>query len=323
MNSFFVRLTRQLAVTAIAFALSPLPMLSSTTAATKPQAPGYYRIRLGNFEVTVISDGTIMEPAGTLLTNTTKSFVDETLRENFASDPYEMSDNCFLIDTGQKVILIDTGGGQLLGPTLGRLPENLKAAGYSPEQIDEIYLTHLHPDHIGGLVVQGRVAFPNATLRVDQADIDYWLSDANLANANAQMKPLFEGARNSVKPYLAAGKLKPFSKYGELSPGIAVVAAHGHTKGHDIFVVHSKGQTLEVIGDLIHFEEVQMAHPEIAVRFDTDPQEAVTTRRRVFDDAAAHGYLIGAAHLSFPGLGHIRKSGAGYIWIPLDYSENP
>jgi glyoxylase-like metal-dependent hydrolase (beta-lactamase superfamily II) len=326
MTSFFVRLGRQLAVAAIVCALFPVPTFGSTPVSAptmKPQAPGYYRIRLGDFEVTVISDGTVMEPADALLTNTTKTFVDETLREHFMSSSYEMSDNCFLIDTGQKVILIDAGAGQLLGPTLGRLPENLKAAGYSPEQIDEIYLTHIHPDHIGGLVVQGRIAFPNATLRVDQADIDYWLSDINLANANAQMKPLFEGARASVKPYLAAGKLKPFSKDGELSPGIAAIAAHGHTKGHDIYVVRSKGQTLEVIGDLVHFAEIQIGHPEIAVAFDTDSQEAVATRRRVFDDAAAHGYLIGGAHFSFPGLGHIRQSSAGYVCIPLNYSENP
>ena len=326
MTSLFVCLGRQLAAAAIACALFPLPTFGGTPALAptmKPQAPGYYRIRLGDFEVTVISDGTVMEPADALLTNTTKTFVDETLREHFVSSSYEMSDNCFLIDTGQKVILIDAGAGQLLGTTLGRLPENLKAAGYSPEQIDEIYLTHIHPDHIGGLVVQGRIAFPNATLRVDQADIDYWLSDANLANANARMKPLFEGARASVKPYFAAGKLKPFSKDGELSPGIAAIAAHGHTKGHDIYVVRSNGQTFEVIGDLVHFAEIQMGHPEIAVGFDTDSQEAVATRRRVFDDAVAHGYLIGGAHFSFPGVGHIHQSGTGYVWIPVNYSENP
>lgn len=326
MIRFFIDLRRQLAATAVAFALFPFPMSANTlpsAAATKSQAPGYYRIKLGDFEVTVISDGTILEPAATLLTNTTKTFVDETLHEHFASDPYEMSNNCFLIDTGQKVILIDAGGGQLLGPTLGHLLKNLKAAGYGPEQINEIYLTHVHPDHIGGLVVHGQVAFPNATLRIDQADIDYWLSDTNLASANAQLKPLFEGARNSIKPYQAAGRLKPFAKDGELSPGITAASAHGHTRGHDIYLVRSNGQTLEIVGDLVHFEEVQMAHPEIAVAFDTDPKEAVTTRRRVLDDAAEHRYLVGGAHFSFPGLGHVRRSKTGYTWIPLNYSENP
>lgn len=324
MTGFFIGLNSRLVVAGLAFALLPIP--SSTAAAApaiKPQAPGYYRIRLGEFEVTVVSDGTIAEPADTLLINTTKAFVDQTLRENFVSTPYEMSDNCFLINTGQKLILVDAGGGQLLGPTLGRLPDNLKAAGYSPEQIDEVYITHVHPDHIGGLVVQGRIAFPKAIVRVDEADIDYWLSDANLASANAEMKPLFEGARQALNPYKAAGRLKPFPKDGELSSGITVVAAHGHTKGHDLIVVRSNGQTLEVIGDLVHFEEVQMAHPEIAVAFDTDSQEAIATRRRVLDDAAAHGYLLGGAHFSFPGLGHVRQSGKGYVWIPVNYSQNP
>ena len=116
---------------------------------TRKSGPGFYRMMLGDFEITVISDGTFREPVDTLLTNTTKAVVDQELKENFESSPYEMSDNCFVVNTGRKLILIDTGAGSLMGPTLGHLLPNLAAAGYRPEQVDEVYITHLHPDHIG------------------------------------------------------------------------------------------------------------------------------------------------------------------------------
>jgi glyoxylase-like metal-dependent hydrolase (beta-lactamase superfamily II) len=290
---------------------------------THPQSPGYYRLRLGSFEITVISDGTIIEPVDTLLKNTTKAAVDDALREQFITGPYEMSDNCFLVNTGRKLILIDAGAGDLLGSSLGHFLTNLKAAGYTPEQIDEVYITHLHPDHIGGLVEHGERAFPNATLRVDQADIDYWLNDANLSNASSEMKPFFTWARNSVKPYKEAGRLRAFSRSGELSPGVSAIAAHGHTAGHNVFLIQSKGESLEIIGDLVHVSQVQLTHPEIAIAFDTDSDAAIASRRSVLADAALHGYLVGGEHISFPGIGHLRSSGSGFTWFPSVYSQQP
>jgi glyoxylase-like metal-dependent hydrolase (beta-lactamase superfamily II) len=118
----------------------------------KTQAPGYYRVMLGDFEVTALSDGTVKLPVRDLLTRTTPARVDAALKRSFLANPVETSVNAYLINTGSKLVLVDTGAAGLFGPTLGSLQANLKAAGYQPEQVDEIYITHMHPDHVGGLV---------------------------------------------------------------------------------------------------------------------------------------------------------------------------
>ena len=133
----------------------------------KTQAPGYYRTMLGEFEVTALSDGTVPLPVDTLLTRTTKAHADQALARGFLKSPVDTSVNGYLINTGSKLVLIDTGAAKLFGPTLGNLVDNLKAAGYQPEQVDEIYITHMHADHVGGLMAGEKMAFPNAIVRAD------------------------------------------------------------------------------------------------------------------------------------------------------------
>ncbi|MGL4605244.1 MAG: MBL fold metallo-hydrolase, partial [Iodobacter sp.] len=176
----------------------------------KTQAPGFYRVMLGDFEITALSDGTVMLPVNKLL-HTKSTDVDQILAMARLSSPLETSVNAYLINTGEKLILIDTGAGGLFGPTLGGLPEGLRAAGYEPEQIDEVYITHLHGDHIGGLMAGDQLAFPNAILRVDQHDLDYWLSETNMDAAPEEGKMPFKGAMAMVNPYQQAGKLQPFN----------------------------------------------------------------------------------------------------------------
>ena len=207
------------------------------------QAPGYYRMLLGDFEVTVLSDGTLSLPAS-VMTNTTEAETEKALARNFQRSPFDASDNAFLINTGAKLVLIDTGCGNLMGPSTGNLLMNLKAAGYRPEQIDEVYLTHMHPDHAGGLMVEGKLAFPNAVLRANQRDADFWLNEANLEKSPAAMKDFFKGAMASVNPYIAAGKFEPFQGNTQLVPGIEVIAAPGHTPGHSIYSIESRGQKM-------------------------------------------------------------------------------
>src|SRR5262249_20469999 len=138
--------------------------------------------------------------------------------------------NGFLVNTGSKLVLIDTGAGGLAGPTLGKLLSSLKASGYSPEQVDEVYITHLHLDHVGGLATaDGRAVFPDAIVRLDAKDGNYWLSQQNLTAAPADMKSTFKGAMASLKPYAEAGRFKPFNGATELTPGIRSVSAYGHT----------------------------------------------------------------------------------------------
>jgi glyoxylase-like metal-dependent hydrolase (beta-lactamase superfamily II) len=285
----------------------------------KTQVPGYYRTMLGDFEVTVLNDGTLSLPAS-VMTNTTEAETEKALARNYLKSPFDASVNAFLVNTGAKLVLIDTGCGSLMGPTAGNLLTNLKAAGYRPEQIDEVYLTHMHPDHAGGLMVDGKLAFPNAVLRADQRDAEFWLSEANLEKSPAAMKDFFKGAMASVNPYIAAGKFKPFEGDAQLVPGIEVIAAPGHTPGHSIYSIESRGQKMVLWGDLMHLAAVQFREPSVTVQFDVDSQSAAMQRQHAYADAAKAGYLVGAAHLSFPGIGHLRADGKGYAWVPVNYS---
>ena len=299
--------------------------LTATAAApmVKTQAPGYYRMALGDFEVTALSDGTVKLPVKDLLTNTTPTKVGSALKLAFLQDQVETSVNAYLINTGSKLVLIDTGAAGLFGPTLGNMLTNLKAAGYQPEQVDEIYITHLHPDHVGGLMTGGAIAFPNATVRVGKADADFWLSEAKMNAAAKDDKAFFQGAVASVSPYAAAGKFKTFEGNSELVPGIKTQATPGHTPGHSVFLVESKGEKLMLWGDLVHVASVQFDNPSVTIKFDNEVKAAAKERSKAFADAAKNGYLVGATHIAFPGLGHVRAAAGGkaYTWVPLNYSS--
>jgi len=286
----------------------------------KTQAPGYFRFMLGDFEITALSDGTVDLPVDKLLHGMTPDQLQHALAKSYLKTPLETSVNAYLINTGSKLILIDAGAGKLFGPTLGFLVANLEASGYKPDQVDEIYITHLHPDHVGGLVAGDKPVFPNAILRADQKEADYWLSATNLAQAPADSKGFFQGAMASVNPYIAAGRFKAFSGSGELSPGIAALATSGHTPGHTSYVVTSQGHELIVLGDLIHVGAVQFGKPAITIGFDSDPKSALAERLKVFNAAAKDGDLVAGAHLAFPGVGHLRVLSQGYEWLPVNYT---
>jgi glyoxylase-like metal-dependent hydrolase (beta-lactamase superfamily II) len=289
----------------------------------KTQAPGYYRFNVGDFEVTALSDGTVKLPILKLLSNTKPENVMAALKKGYLKETVETSVNGYLVNTGTKLVLIDTGAAGLFGPTLGNLVNNLKASGYKPEQVDEIYITHMHPDHVGGLMQQSALAFPNATLRIEKNDTDYWLSDANLNAAPDGAKGFFQGAMASVRPYAAAGKLKTFQGNTELVPGVRAQSAFGHTPGHTVYVVESKGEKLMLWGDLMHVAAVQFEEPSVTIEFDSDTKAAAAERKKAYADAAKNGYLVGVAHIAFPGLGQLRaaSTGEGYVWVPLNYSS--
>jgi glyoxylase-like metal-dependent hydrolase (beta-lactamase superfamily II) len=301
---------------AAAFAIAPA---QAAAPMAKFQAPGFYRAMLGDFELTVLNDGTTDLPVDKLL----KQPADKTtkaLAKSFEKSPLETSFNGFLINTGSKLILIDTGAAGLFGPTLGKLAGNLKAAGYQPEQVDEVYITHMHPDHVGGLAADGQLVFPNAVVRAGKADADYWLSQANMDKAPAETKGFFQGAMVSVNPYVKANKFQAITANGELAPGITATITAGHTPGHVTYTVESKGQKLVLLGDLMHVAAVQFDDPSVTIGFDTDSKTAEAERKQAFAAAAKGGYLIGAAHLPFPALGHLRSNGKGYTFVPVNYS---
>jgi glyoxylase-like metal-dependent hydrolase (beta-lactamase superfamily II) len=314
------RLTALGAALAFGAALVAAPTAASAAAPqVRTQAPGFYRAMLGDFEITALSDGTIDLDVARLLAEPAPK-TDAALSKGFVKGPVETSVNAYLVNTGTKLVLVDAGAGALFGPTLGKLLASLQAAGYKPEQVDDILITHMHPDHVGGLSTNGQRVFPNATLHADKRDSDFWLSQANLDQAPASSKGFFQGAMASVNPYVAAGKYQPFEADGEPVPGIRTLASIGHTAGHTSYVVESKGQQLLVIGDLIHVASVQFADPGVTISFDSDAKAAAASRDKVFKLAARDGALVGAAHLQFPGLGHLRAAGKAWQWVPSNYS---
>ena len=313
----------QFATLTLAALLSFAPLAQAQVPMAKGQAPGWYRMMLGSFQVTALSDGTVALPVDKLLTQVPAKTLESLLARAYLTAPVETSVNAYLIHTGTKLVLIDAGAAGLFGPTLGKLLSNLKAAGYQPEQVDEIYITHMHPDHVGGLVADGKMVFPNAIVRADMREGSFWLSGENMDKAPADAKGFFQGAMASLNPYVAAGKLKTFDGETDLVPGIRAIPARGHTPGHTIYAVESQGNKLVVWGDLMHVAAVQFAMPSVTIQFDTDPKAAAPQRQMNFAAAAKEGYFVAMAHVSFPGIGKLRADGKGYEWLPTNYVSAP
>ena len=314
---------RSLTALAIALGVSFAPA-SPAFAEAPPvttQVPGYYRMALGELEITALYDGYI-DLDTKILSNASPAEVQRLLTRMFlAGQKVQTAVNAFLINAGGKLILVDTGAAKAFGPTLGFIGANLKAAGYSPEQVDVVLLTHLHADHAAGLLnAEGKPLFPNAEVRVTQADSDFWLSEEIAAKAPEGFRPFFQMARPAATPYQAAGKWKTFSGEAELAPGIHAVDAHGHTPGHTAYLIESKGERLLIVGDAVHSHAVQFARPEVAIEFDSDKKQAVIARKKLFAFAAREKLAVASMHLPFPGIGHVRTESKGYAWVPVEFS---
>ncbi|KXF75620.1 MBL fold metallo-hydrolase [Paramesorhizobium deserti] len=286
------------------------------------QAPGFYRLRLGRFEVTALSDGTVPLPLPELYTNTTSEHARSALAAAFQETPTQTSVNAFLVNAGDRLVLIDAGTGSYLGPTLGKLMGNLKAAGYQPDQIDDIILTHIHTDHSGGLSAEGDRLFRNATVRVNERELDFWLKTP-VAERPASAPPQhFTEAHESLQPYLDAGRIETFADNGEVLPGIGSILRAGHTPGHSSIVIEDGGRKLVFWGDITHGDALQFDEPGVAIEFDVDQKKAVETRAVALDEAASERYMVAGAHIAFPGIGHVRRDETNYDWVPLNYSAS-
>ncbi len=317
--------SRRAAATLASLLIGGLALMASAAHAAAPMVkksgPGYYRMMLGDYEITALSDGTVTLPVNKILQKITEAQVDRALAAQSLVSPLETSVNGFLINTGAKLILIDTGAAKLFGPTLGNLADNLRASGYTPEQVDEVYVTHMHADHVGGLMNGTARAFPNAIVRADKADADFWLSKENLDKAPDSAKGFFQGAQASLNPYVSAGKFMAYEGSTELSGGIRAIVTRGHTPGHTVFSVESKGQKMLVFGDLMHVAAVQFANPEVTIAFDSDAPTAADMRAALYREAVREQYIMAVAHISFPGLGRLKSDNAtGYVWMPVNYS---
>src|ERR1700719_2688292 len=286
------------------------------------QQPGFYRLKVGDLEVTALFDGAAVFDAHWL--NGTKATMDGVVNA-LQEDPrlLDVSDEGFLVNTGKQRILVDAGAGSWWGGgVLGRLEGSLRSAGYTPEEIDIVLITHLHSDHVGGLTTQdGKRVFRNADVYVAKTESDFWLSPEIAAKAPKDAQPFFQSAQAIAAPYIKAGKWHTFSGSEPIVDGMQLVPLPGHTPGHTGYEFSSKGQKILFWGDTIHAQRVQLQHTEVTVVFDIDPAAALATRNQLLSKLAREDVVVAAPHMLFPGLGRLHKEGSGYNWTPVQYTD--
>lgn len=286
------------------------------------QVPGYYRMQLGQFEITALYDGAL-ELDTNLLKDVSEANLERLLSLMFVGNPkMQTAVNAYLINTGSHLVLVDTGAAKLFGPSLGYVLQNMKASGYEASQVDTVVITHLHGDHMGGLNdAGGQPLFPKAKILVSEADNEFWLSQKVADDASPELQPFFKTARDSAAPYLKSGQWHTFTDGSVLVPGVQAVKANGHTPGHTAFAVESEGQKLLIWGDVVHAHAVQFAMPGVSIEYDIDRKQAVITRLSIMKAMADSKSLVAGMHLPFPGLGHVREDGKdSYSWVPIEFA---
>lgn len=310
---------RHLLAAAAAAALAPALPAFARAPLTGAQVPGIYRRKLGDLEITAILDGYI--PFDTKVFNgSDPASIRQVLANAGQSESLPTAVNAFVVNTKDRTYLVDTGAGawSAMGNTMGRAESHLRAAGITPEQIDAVILTHAHPDHHEGLLTAEKTArFPNAELIIHEAEHAFWHDDGILSQAPAEVKLFFASARGALAPYASRTRKV---KAGEVAPGLTLEHAPGHTPGHSILRLTSGNQQLLLVGDCIHNVVLQTAQPEITFTFDADAKQAVASRRRVLDMAAADKLVISGAHIPFPGFVRIDKEGNGYRFATAEWS---
>ena len=286
------------------------------------QVAGFYRMKVGDFEVTALFDGAAQFDLNWL---TARKVTMNGVAKALQRDPHllDACDTGFLVNTGKELILVDAGAGTWFGAgTFGRLLDSLRSAGYTPEQVDRVLVTHLHSDHIGGLTTQdGKRVFPNADVFVSKAESAFWLSPEIAAKAPKDAQPFFQAAQAISAPYIKAGKWHTFSDSETLGGGVRAVSLHGHTPGHTGYEFSSQGQQILFWGDIIHEQLVQLSHADITVVFDIDHAAAAAMRKQLFPTLVSEASLIAGPHMPFPGFGRLRKEANGYVWAPVIFTE--
>ncbi|MDF2500089.1 MAG: metallo-beta-lactamase superfamily protein [Anaerosporomusa subterranea] len=279
---------------------------SSSQAAGDPAAgPGTVVYKLGDVEIIAVRDQ-ISKRSRDLLLGDAKRIV-----ELMPEAETVGSVNAYVVKTKKSITLIDTGWGAPRGQVL----DNLKQIGITPDQINTILFTHLHGDHVSGLLREGKTVFPNAELYVPAGERAYWFNDDEMNNTINKIG--FTIARQGILAY--GDRVRVFESGTEVVPGITVINESGHTPGHVGYLVKANNKKILIWGDLTHFTEVQLAAPEIAVRFDVDPKQAIASRQAILAWVARENMPVAGMHILYPGVGRVHAQGTNsYVFEPLD-----
>jgi glyoxylase-like metal-dependent hydrolase (beta-lactamase superfamily II) len=297
-------------------ALFPLQYRVATAFAGQ-QASGFYRYKIGNFELTAIDDGIWNRPIDDKFVRNA-FFPDVQSVMSDASMPTHILPTPFtalVVNTGKRFVLIDTGSGGQIAPTAGSLVANLRAAGISEKDIDTILISNFHPDHINGIKTKDdELVFPNAEITVPAPEWAYWMENRNLRQAKDNLKGYFLNSRRIFSDI--ARNLKRFQPGKEVAPGIVSVPAYGHTPGHTAYTIFDDNQSLFVLCDTTNHPALFVRHPEWQSIVDQDGPMAVETRKRILDRVSTDRMIVQGYHFPFPGYGHIEKLANGYEYVP-------
>ena len=315
-----------LAGSALTAAAAALPAVATSVQAAAPatgkQGPGFYRYKLGSFELTAINDGTWDRALDDkVVTNVPFAEVQKAQADAFQPvDKMHIPFTTLMVNTGSRLIALDTGtGGQLTGgmaPRSGTFNANLAAAGIDPKTVDAIYISHFHPDHINGIKTKdNELLFPNATIHVPNGEWNWWMDDANMSKAPEAAQGAFKNARRIFADI--AAKVQRFDPGKEVEAGITSIAAYGHTPGHTAFAVNSGNQSMLYIADSTNLPWLFVRNPDWQFMFDADKNMAVENRKRLLDRAAADKMLVQGYHWPFPASGYITKTAKGYDLTPI------
>jgi glyoxylase-like metal-dependent hydrolase (beta-lactamase superfamily II) len=325
-------LTRRtmLAGTAMAGAAAVSPIGTTPASAAAPpagaQAPGYYRYKVGDYEITVVTDGaTTSSLADNFVVNQKKDDVNAALAAAFMDkDKVTVPYNPIVVNTGTKLIVFDTGGGEAAlertQGAAGQFQRNLKAAGIDRNAVDLVVISHFHGDHVNGLLTpDNKLAFANAEVMVPSAEWKFWMDDGEMSRASAgRMTDQF---KNNRRVFDALGrKVTQYDAGKEVAQGIMAVATPGHTPGHASFVVSSGSGKLYVQADVTNIPFLFARNPGWHATFDQDGKMAEETRRKVYDMLAAEKMMVQGFHYPFPTLAYIEKTGTGYREIPVPWN---
>ncbi len=301
-----------------------MPIIPAKAAAPKQgkQAAGFYRFTLGDFEITALHDGQVNREITTqLVPNVPLEDVIKLMDSQFIpTKPATSQFNTMVVNTGSKLVLIDAGFANNGAPTTGQMAANMAAAGIAPAQIDTVLVSHFHPDHINGLrTKEGQLVYPNAEIIVPSRDVAHYLDEAKMNAAPEAARGAFQVARRVFMPNFKDVKQAEWGK--EWAPGINAIQSDGHTPGHTSFVIASGGKTLMVVGDASNDPRVFARMPDWHLGFDLDKAQAVTTRRKLLDMAAADKMQVTFYHAAFPSTGFVAKNSNGFDWFPVSYSS--